>query len=61
MKALKGKFDFILNTVAAAHDINKFLDLLTLEGKMILVGIPPEESAYSAAKLISKEEALLVQ
>lgn len=59
MKALKGQFDFILNTVAAAHDINQFLDLLTLEGKMILVGIPPEHSAYSAAKLISKRRTIM--
>ncbi len=59
MKALKGKFDFILNTVAAVHDMNKFLDLLTLEGKMIIVGIPPEDSAYNAAKLISKRRSII--
>lgn len=59
MKALKGKFDFILNTVAAKHDMNKFLDLLTLDGKMLIVGIPPEESAYSAAKLISKRRSII--
>lgn len=59
MKALKGKFDFILNTVAAVHDMNKFLDLLTLNGKMIIVGIPPADSTYSAAKLISKRRTII--
>ena len=37
MKALKGSFDFILNTVAAKHDLDAFLGLLKVEGKMLLV------------------------
>ena len=59
MKALAGSFDFILNTVAAKHDLNKFLDLLTVEGKMLLVGIPPEDNAFGAAKLISKRRSII--
>jgi alcohol dehydrogenase (NADP+) len=34
-------FDFILNTVAASHDINVFLTLLRRDGTMVLLGIPP--------------------
>jgi len=37
MKPLKNHFDFILNTVSAVHDLNSFLDLLKVEGKMLLV------------------------
>lgn len=59
MKALKGQFDFILNTVAAPHDMNMFLDLLTVEGKMLLVGIPPEDNRIGAAKLISKRRSII--
>lgn len=59
MKGLKNHFDFILNTVAAAHDINKFLDLLKVEGKMLLVGIPPEDNRVGAAKLISKRRSIV--
>jgi uncharacterized zinc-type alcohol dehydrogenase-like protein len=59
MKTLSGSFDFILNTVAAKHDLNKFLDLLTVEGKMLLVGIPPEDNAFGAAKLISKRRSII--
>ena len=33
-------FDFILNTVAAAHDLDPFLLLLKLDGTMTLVGAP---------------------
>jgi uncharacterized zinc-type alcohol dehydrogenase-like protein len=33
-------FDFILNTVAAAHNLDPFLSLLKLDGTMTLVGAP---------------------
>ena len=33
-------FDFILNTVAAPHDLDAFLVLLKREGTMTLVGVP---------------------
>ena len=35
-----GTFDFILNTVAAPHDLDPFLVLLKLDGTMTLVGAP---------------------
>ena len=59
MKSLKNNFDFILNTVAAAHDINKYLDLLKVGGKMLLVGIPPEDNKIGAVKLISKRRSIM--
>ena len=40
MAAQAGKLDFILNTVAAPHDLDAFLALLTLDGTMTLVGAP---------------------
>jgi alcohol dehydrogenase (NADP+) len=33
-------FDFILNTVAAAHNLDSFTDLLKRDGTLCLVGIP---------------------
>jgi uncharacterized zinc-type alcohol dehydrogenase-like protein len=35
-------FDFILNTVAAPHDLDQFLVLLKRDGTMTLVGVPAE-------------------
>ena len=35
-------FDFILNTVAAPHDLDQFLMLLKRDGTMTLVGVPAE-------------------
>eukprot|EP01068_Selenidium_serpulae_P015621 Selendium_serpulae@DN6228_c0_g1_i1.p2 len=41
MKAMKGKLDFIIDTIAASKDINPYLDCLKVDGTMVLVGIPP--------------------
>lgn len=59
LKSLRGHFDFILNTVAAKYNLNKFLDLLTVEGKMLLVGIPPEDNELGSAKLISRRRSII--
>ncbi|MBA3599323.1 MAG: NAD(P)-dependent alcohol dehydrogenase [Methylibium sp.] len=40
MAAQAGRLDFILNTVAAPHDLDAFLSLLKLDGTMTLVGAP---------------------
>lgn len=46
MKAQAGTFDFILSTVAAQHDISIYLNLLTTNGKLIVVGVPPGKIAF---------------
>jgi uncharacterized zinc-type alcohol dehydrogenase-like protein len=40
MKAHAGSFDFILDTIAADHDINAYLGMLGLDGNLTLVGAP---------------------
>jgi uncharacterized zinc-type alcohol dehydrogenase-like protein len=40
MTRYKGKLDLIVNTVAAAHDLDPFINLLKLDGTMVLVGAP---------------------
>jgi len=40
MQAHANSFDFILNTVAASHDLNAFVALLKRDGTMTLVGVP---------------------
>ena len=47
----KGRFDFILNTISAAHDYNAHLNLLKRDGTMVLVGLPPP-TPLSAGPLI---------
>lgn len=52
MKKHARSFDFILDTVAAEHDINQYLNLLRLEGNLTLVGAPPKPLALSSFALI---------
>ena len=40
MEAHVGTFDFILNTVAASHDLDAYTHLLKRNGTMTLVGVP---------------------
>ena len=42
MQAHTGSFDFILNTVAAPHNLDAFINLLKRDGTMTLVGAPAE-------------------
>ena len=40
MKAHTNSFDFILNTVAASHNLDAFTALLKRDATMVLVGVP---------------------
>ena len=40
MQQHAGSFDFILNTVAASHDLDAYTKLLKRDGTMCLVGVP---------------------
>jgi uncharacterized zinc-type alcohol dehydrogenase-like protein len=42
MQQHTGSFDFILNTVAASHDLDAFTKLLKRDGTMCLVGVPAD-------------------
>jgi len=46
------KFDFIIDTVSAKHDLNAYLELLKRDGVLTLVGAPPEPAPVSAFSLI---------
>jgi uncharacterized zinc-type alcohol dehydrogenase-like protein len=38
MQAAMGSFDFLLNTIPVGHDMNPYLQLLKLDGTMVIVG-----------------------
>jgi uncharacterized zinc-type alcohol dehydrogenase-like protein len=58
LKKLKGKFDFILSTISAQHDYNQYLDLLKVNGTMVVVGVPPVPSVVNAFSIIGKRRTL---
>jgi uncharacterized zinc-type alcohol dehydrogenase-like protein len=51
------RFDFILNTLSAQHDYNAYLNLLRLDGTMVLVGVP-DPAPLSAFSLIARRRRL---
>ena len=58
MKQQANKFDFILDSVSAKHDLNAYLELLKRDGTMTLVGAPPELPPVGAFPLIFRRRSL---
>jgi alcohol dehydrogenase (NADP+) len=52
MQKHANSFDFILNCVSADHDINAYIQLLTVDGNMTLVGAPEKPLSLSSFGLI---------
>ena len=59
MESLANSFDFILNTVSGEHDYNAYLNLLTTNGTMIVVGAPPTPAQIPAFTLIMKRRSIM--
>jgi len=58
MKKHAGSFDFILDAVAANHDINAYINLLARDGNITLVGAPEKPMPVSAFALIMGRRSL---
>lgn len=54
MQKQLGTFDFILDTVSAAHDLNAYIDLLKRDGTITLVGAPEFPLPVAAFNLIAR-------
>lgn len=52
-ETLKGEFDLIISTVGVSMDLAPYLQLLKVEGTMVLVGLPENPSQIHAAPLIT--------
>ncbi|HYB84982.1 MAG TPA: NAD(P)-dependent alcohol dehydrogenase [archaeon] len=58
LDALAGKFNLMLDTVSATHDLNKEITLLRNFGTLILVGAPPTPTPLEAFALISGDKRI---
>src|SRR6201994_1292394 len=58
MQKHAGSFDFILDCVAAEHDINAYINLLTRDGNITLVGAPEKPLPVAAFGLIMGRRSL---
>lgn len=55
---LTGKYDFILDTVSAPHDLNMYLNLLRRNGVLVLVGVPEKPAEVYAFPLLVNNRSL---
>ncbi len=51
MREGAASLDVIIDTVSAEHDIDMYMQLLRLEGALVLVGLPPEKLKVTAFTL----------
>ena len=52
MQAAQGTLDYIVDTISAKHDLEQYLSLLKVDGKYVVVGVPPEPYQLNAGTLI---------
>jgi uncharacterized zinc-type alcohol dehydrogenase-like protein len=55
---LEGYFDIMINTVSTDINLNQYLNLLKLDGTMVVVGVPEKDNQINAYSLISARRNL---
>jgi uncharacterized zinc-type alcohol dehydrogenase-like protein len=58
MEKQQKRFDFIIDTVSAPHDLNAYLALLKRDGALVIVGIPPQAVPLKVFHLVSPRRQL---
>jgi uncharacterized zinc-type alcohol dehydrogenase-like protein len=58
LSGLNSKFDFIIDTVSAPHDLNLYLNLLRLNGVMVTVGVPEKPASIAPFSLVVNNRSL---
>lgn len=57
-KALRNRFDLIVNTVSATLDLDSFMGMLALNGTLVEVGLPSEPMSVRAGSLCRNRRSL---
>jgi len=53
-----GSFDFILDAVSADHDINAFINLLSRDGNLTMVGAPEKPLSFNSFGLLFRRRSI---
>jgi uncharacterized zinc-type alcohol dehydrogenase-like protein len=56
-KALRNRFDLIVNTVSATLPMSKYLGMLRLDGTLVSVGAPPEPMEVPVGSLMNQRRS----
>ena len=59
MKAKASYFDVILDAISANHDYTKYLNLLDLDGKLLVVGLPTDAPKVSPFSIITNRRSII--
>ena len=59
VNAAADRFAHIVDTIAAAHDINRYLGMVDIDGQLIVVGAPPEPLPLSTFSCIFKRKSIV--
>ncbi len=57
-KKLRGRFDLVIDTISAPHDLDQHLGTLRVDGALVLVGVPPAALPVHAFSLIGGRRSL---
>jgi uncharacterized zinc-type alcohol dehydrogenase-like protein len=58
MTAVRGRFDFVIDTVSAPHDYAPIVESLKRDGNLTLVGAPPAPAQFMGFSLIMKRRSV---
>jgi uncharacterized zinc-type alcohol dehydrogenase-like protein len=58
LAAVAGRFDFLIDTVSAPHDLATYAQLLRTDGVMILLGVPDKPAMLPAFPLIMRRRSI---
>jgi uncharacterized zinc-type alcohol dehydrogenase-like protein len=58
LKPLSKKFDLILNTVSAELEIGLYLNLLALDGTLVIIGLPGKPYEVHAGSLLNGRRSI---
>lgn len=58
LQALEKKFDLLLNTVSADLDLEPYLQMLKLDGTLVVIGLPGKPYSIHAGTLLGQRRAL---
>jgi uncharacterized zinc-type alcohol dehydrogenase-like protein len=57
-RKLASRFDLILDTISAPHDLEAYLGMLRVDGVLVMVGVPPTPAPVKAFSLIGGRRSL---